>query len=104
MLRGDIWWATLSPPYGARPVALLSRNRAIQVRSLVTVAVVTSVVRGLPTEVPLGPPEGLPKSCVVNVDVLLTVEKAVLGRRICALTPGKLRELERAVRFALALD
>ncbi|MFC1989823.1 type II toxin-antitoxin system PemK/MazF family toxin [Chloroflexota bacterium] len=38
MRRGEIWWAELEPPVGERPVVLLSRNEAYNVRSLVIVA------------------------------------------------------------------
>lgn len=104
MLRGEVWWAALTPPQGPRPVVLFSRDRAIQVRSLVTGAVVTRVARGLPTEVALDHSDGMPKACVVNADVILTFDKALLIRRICALSPAKLAAVGRAVRFALALD
>jgi mRNA interferase MazF len=87
-----------------RPIVLLSRNAAIRVRTSVTGAIVTRVVRGLPTEVALGAADGMPKPCVVNADVIVTFDKSLLGRRICALGPAKLEALARAVRFALALD
>ena len=83
---------------------LLSRDRAIQVRTAVTGAIVTRVVRGLPTEIALGAGDGMPRACVVNADVILTVEKSLLSRRICALHPAKLAAVGRAIKFALALD
>lgn len=104
MLRGEVWWAELAPPIGRRPVLLLSRDRAIQVRSAVTVASVTARIRGIATEVPLGPEDGMPKACVVNTDVLFTLEKALLSGRVCALGPAKLRAVEAALRFALGMD
>lgn len=103
MRRGEVWWADLPPPHGTRPVLLLSRDKAIQVRSLVTLAVVTRTVRELPSEVPLGPDDGLPKPCVANLDVILTVDKAFLVRRICALSPLKMHAVGAAIRFVLAL-
>ena len=54
MRRGEIWWAELTPPAGRRPVLLLSRNEAYAVRELVTVAPVTTRMRHIPSEVPLG--------------------------------------------------
>ena len=68
MRKGEIWWANLPPPVGKRPVVLLSRNEAYAVRNAVTVAEVTSTIRGIPVEVPLGPEDGLPKKCVANLD------------------------------------
>lgn len=103
MRRGEIWWAELGPPAGSRPVVLLSRDDAYAVRLLVTVAPVTTRVRGIPAEVPLGPPDGLDRPCVVNLDTITTVPKGALTRRIAELNPGKLRAVQAAIGFALAL-
>jgi mRNA interferase MazF len=103
MRRGEVWWAALPRPAGRRPVVLLSRNEAYAVRELVTVAPVTTRARRIPTEVPLGTSDGLPKACVVNLDTVTTIPKAVLRTRIAALAPLKLAAVERALRFALGL-
>src|SRR2546428_4799896 len=103
MRRGEVWWADLPPPAGRRPVVLLSRNEAYAVRQLVIVAPVTTRARRIPTEVPLGPEEGLPKACVVNLDTLTTIPKHTLTEPIGPLPPGKLAAVERALRFALDL-
>jgi hypothetical protein len=68
MKRGEVWWADLPPPTGRRPVVLLSRDEAYAVRALVTVASVTTRIRSIPAEVPLGPEDGLPRDCVANLD------------------------------------
>ena len=104
MRRGEVWWANLPPPDGPRPVVLLSRDVSIQVRAYVTVAPVTTRMRGLPTEVALGLEEGLSRSSVVNLDVLNTVPKVLLRRYLGALTPTKLQEAEVAIHFALGLE
>ena len=103
MRRGEVWWADLPPPAGRRPVVLLSRNEAYAVRQLVIVAPITTRVRRIPTEVPLGPEEGLPKACVVNLDTITTIPKHTLTQPIGPLPPGKLASVERALRFALEL-
>lgn len=104
MHRGEIWWAELPAPQGTRPVILMSRERAIQIRTVVTICPITSTSRGIPTEVPLGPEDGLPKTCVANVDSLDTIPKAFLRRRLCVLKGSKMREVAAAIRFALGLD
>ncbi|MBI5881535.1 MAG: type II toxin-antitoxin system PemK/MazF family toxin [Elusimicrobia bacterium] len=104
MRRGEVWWAHLPPPAGRRPVLLLSRDRAIQVREAVTVAQVTRTVRDIPTEVPLAHEDGMPKPCVVNTDVLLTIPKALIEERICGLSAEKMSAVNRAAKFALGLD
>src|SRR5256884_3618138 len=103
MRRGEVWWADLPPPAGRRPVVLLSRNEAYAVRQLVIVAPITTRVRRIPTEVPLGPEESLPKACVVNLDTITTIPKHTLTEPIGPLPPGKLAAVERALRFALEL-
>jgi mRNA interferase MazF len=103
MRRGEVWWAYLPAPAGRRPVVLLSRNEAYTVRELVTVAPITTRVRRIPTEVPLGPAEGLPKACVVNLDTITTIPRRALTELIGPLPPEKLTAMERALRFALGL-
>ena len=103
MRRGEVWWADLPAPVGRRPVLLLSRDRAYGVRNAVTVAFVTTTIRGIAVEVPLGPADGMPKPCVANLDVVNTIPKVTLVQPICTLTPTKLADVGRAARFALDL-
>lgn len=103
MRRGEIWWADPGPPIGRRPVVLLSRDEAYKIRSQVTVAVVTTRIRHIPTEVELGPEEDLPRVCVVNLDVIATVPKDSLQERISRLSSEKIRLVEAAIRFALGM-
>jgi len=99
--KGEVWWARLKPPAGRRPVVLLSRDEAYPVRTAVTVAPVTTTVRGIAVEVPVGPEEGLPRRGVVNCDSMLTIPKAYLESRIARLSQRKIGEIHKAVRFAL---
>ncbi|MEM4721005.1 MAG: type II toxin-antitoxin system PemK/MazF family toxin [Candidatus Methanomethylicaceae archaeon] len=103
MKRGEVWWANLPAPIGRRPVTLVSRNEAYKVRDLIMIAPVTTRVRNIPTEVELGPKDGLPRRCVINCDSLVTIPKARLQSRITALNPAKVRELNQAIKFALGL-
>ncbi|MBI3962453.1 MAG: type II toxin-antitoxin system PemK/MazF family toxin [Deinococcus sp.] len=103
MRRGEIWWAELPPPAGRRPVVLLSRDEAYTIRQFVTIAPVTARMRGIPSEVPLGPEDGLPKSCVANLDTITTIPKDLLQQRLGQLRPKKLQAVEEALRFALGL-
>lgn len=103
MERGEIWWAELPKPAGRRPVLILSRNRAIQVREYVTVAELTRTIRDIPVEVPFGPEDGLPAKCVANLDVINTVPKQLLKERIAITKQEKLEVVEKALKFALAI-
>lgn len=103
MRRGEVWWAELPQPTGRRPVVLLSRDAAYRVRTSVTVGLVTRTVRDIPVEVALGPEDGLPQQCVVNLDDILTVPKARLTEGITTLSPQKMGAVNRAIIFALDL-
>lgn len=104
MKRGDVWWAELEPPAGRRPVVLLSRDEAYAVRSLVIVAPVTTRIRHISSEVPLGPDDGMPQGCVANLDTITTIPKGCLHSRLTTLSPRKLKEIEAAIHFALGLE
>lgn len=101
MRRGEVWWARLPRPAGRRPVLLLSRDSAYALRTAVTVAPLTRTIRGIPVEVPVGPEEGLPRSCVVNLDDIATVSKGLLENRVATLSAEKMRDVETAIRFSL---
>ncbi len=101
--KGEVWWASLPPPAGRRPVVVLSRDDANRVRDRVIVAPVTTRIRGVPSEVRLGPEQGLPKDCVANVDTVTTIPKTDLAQPISRLASPKIIEVERALRFVFAL-
>ena len=104
MRRAEVWWVNLPEPVGRRPVVLVSREDVHSVRTLVTVAPVTTRVRDIPTEVALGKAEGLQRPCVVNADALTTIPKSSLTEYAGTLSPAKVTALDEAIRFALGLD
>ena len=104
MKRSEIWWAELETPMGKRPVLLLSRDEAYSVRELVTIAPVTTRVRHIPSEVPLGLEDGLPKPCVVNLDTITTIAKASLRDRLTTLSAEKQKAIEVALHFAFGME
>jgi mRNA interferase MazF len=105
MRRGEVWWAALPPPFGKRPVLLLSRDTAYSVRTSVTVAVITRTIRNIPVEVLLGQEDGMPAKCVVNLDDILTIPKSRLAERVTTLSVSveKMTAVVNAVGFALDL-
>ena len=64
----------------------------------------TGTIRDLPTEVTVGPEQGLARECVVNCDNLFTIPKSALGARRGELDPQSLLRLRNALRIALDLD
>jgi mRNA interferase MazF len=83
---------------------VITREQAIPALSSVTVALVTSTIRELPSEVRVGPEQGLDHESVVNCDNLITVPKTSLGGRRGRLGPDKLFELRKALMASLGLD
>lgn len=104
MRRGEVWWAEQPEPIGRRPVLLLSRDEAYDVRNAITIAQITTTVRNIPVEVPLDEKDGLPQKCVVNLDTITTIRKAILTQRICSISSEKIEQIDKAVKFALALE
>jgi len=103
MRRGEIWWAQLAGPASRRPVLLLTRNAAYAVRASVTIAPLTTTIRDIPVEVRLGPQQGLPRQCVVNLDEVQTIRKERLIRVLTTLSPEVMVQVDQALKFALGL-
>ncbi len=98
--QGEIWWAE-RPDEKARPYLVLTRQRAIESLHAVSVAPVTTRVRGLISEVALGPEDGVPQSCVANFDNVRSIPKVAFTRRMGALAPGRWHEVGTALRAAI---
>ena len=75
----------------------MTRDEAIDRLSEIFVVLATTNIRGLPTEVELGPNEGIPRPCVLNADNADTIAKGCLGELITTLGPEKLEEVCRAL-------
>ena len=100
----EIWWAELPKPAGKRPILLLSRDDAYLFLNKFIAAEITATIRKIPIEVSLGPGDGLPKPCVVNCDNLRTISKQHLVERIGRLPVTKVREVKRALGYALGWE
>lgn len=98
--RGEIWWGELED-VGRRPFLVMSRSSAIPVLNSVLAAPVTRTVRNIPTEVRLGPDDGLPAECAAGFDNLRVVPKAFLTERICELDALRTDEACAALRVAV---
>ncbi|MEO5724277.1 MAG: type II toxin-antitoxin system PemK/MazF family toxin, partial [Ilumatobacteraceae bacterium] len=84
------------------PVCVLTRDAAAIVLTAVTCAPITRTVRGIRSEVPVGPDEGLPEPWVINCDNIVTVPVDALDRSpVGRLDEIKRSELDRALRYAL---
>ena len=98
--RGDVWFADV-PGDKRRPVVVLTRSSVLPRLTTILVAPVTSRVRGIPTELPLGPAQGLPRQCVANFDNVLPMSKDMLVERVGRLGASDLGRMCAAARFAI---
>lgn len=87
-----------------RPVLVLTRELVRPHLARVTVAPITTTARGLSTELPVGPANGLEMQCVVSCDNIVTVPAGALGRRIGLLLPVQEDALTAAIHAAFDLD
>lgn len=86
--RGELWWGE-SPDEKGRPFLVVSRDAANAVMQRVLVAPVTTRIRSVPSELPLGEAEGLPRPSVASFDNLRPFPKSLLVRRLGAVTPER---------------
>ncbi len=101
MRQYEIRWADLPVPIGRSPVLLLTRTSAYAYLNKVIVVEVTSTIRGIPQEVPLGKKEGLQHLSVANMDNLHVIPKSLLGDCIGMVGAGRESEIKRALGYAL---
>jgi mRNA interferase MazF len=97
--RGEVVWLELEQE-GRRPVVVLTRDEALPRLRNVVVALVTRTIRGLDTEVELGPADGMPIECVVSLDNLRTVPQALLTESITRLDLDQMNAICRALTTA----
>ena len=87
-----------------RPVLVLTREIVRPHLSRVTVAPITTTIRGLSTEVPVGAANGLEQDSVISCDNIVTVPAAALRRQIGVLLPVQEAALTEAIRLAFDLE
>ena len=100
---GEVWFADLGMVEKSRPVLVLAYPQSADARALVVVAPLTSQIRGLRGEVPLGKPRWLPKVSAVNVQGLASFDPSKLARRLGQLTGDQHTAVKAALRDLLKL-
>lgn len=103
MNRGDVVDVDL-PELGRRPAVIVTRQTAIPFLASVTIASISTRVRGLPTEVQLERDQGLTGGSVINCDNLFTVPKDAIARTRGEVGPEQNLRLHAALAIALGLD
>jgi mRNA interferase MazF len=87
-----------------RPVLVLTRELVRPHLANVTVAPITTTIRGLSTEVPVGSLNGLVRRSVVSCDNIVTIPASALDRQIGYLLPAQETALTAAIHAAFDLD
>lgn len=101
MKQFDIYWVQFPEPIGRRPALILTRTSALTYLNKAIVAEVTSTIRDIPVEVPVGKREGLKSRCVVTLENLQAVTLSRLRQRIGELPKYRHAEVKRALGFVL---
>lgn len=104
IVRGEVRWYRFAPPDKKRPVVVLTRNSILEYLNEVTIAPITTTIRGIPSEVVLSEIDGLRHECAINLDHLQTIPKAKIGALIGSLSSAKMHEVQNALLFALGFD
>ena len=99
MRRGEVWWVE-PPGAGRRPHLVLTRDSAIQPLTRVLGVPATRTVRGIASEVEIGPDDGMPDVCVLSLDNLRVLPKSYFVDRICTLGPERMERVCRALAIA----
>lgn len=96
--RGQVWLADLDK---RRPVVVLTRDPLGSYLHSVIVGPVTSTIRGLATEVLVGPDDGLMVKSVVNLDNVQLVERSALVRHVGTVPTVTLNRICDALAIAV---
>jgi len=102
--RGDVRLYQFAPPDKRRPALVLTRDSAIAYLGTVTVAPITSAIRGVPSEVVLNEEDGMKSPCAVNLHNAVTVSQQRLGKRVAHLGSARMNDICAALRFSLGCD
>jgi mRNA interferase MazF len=99
--HGEVWWYE-HPERARRPVLVLTRDEAIPVLTHLLAVPATRTIRSIPTEVRLDSEDGMPAECVLTLDNVTTVRRALLTQRITSLDAARMRAVCEALAFATA--
>jgi mRNA interferase MazF len=91
-------------PDKRKPVVVLTRESIIGLLGTVTVAPITSTIRGAPSEVVLSEEDGMKAPCAVNLHNTAVVPLGKLGKRVAQLSSARMQEICEALRFSLGCD
>jgi mRNA interferase MazF len=100
MQRGDVWFAHVPGGGGDRPVLVLTRDPVADRIGSVVVAALSRTRRGLVSELPLTPSDGVPTECVANFDSLHSVPRDRFRRKVTTVSAARMAQACRALADA----
>lgn len=103
LAQGQVWLADLPSPINTRPVVILTRSDVLSRMRNVTVATITTNIRGLDTEVEILTSDGVRQRCAVSLDNILTLPQHYLVHFIAQLNTQKMNEIFEAIHVAFDL-
>ena len=86
-----------------RPAVVLTREVILPRLTNVTLAPITSTIRGISTEVPVGPENGIEHESVISCDNIQTVPQSLVMRHLGHLSPEQEAALTEAILVAFDL-
>jgi mRNA interferase MazF len=98
--RGEIRWYTFRLPDKRRPVLILTRDEVLEHLNEIIVVPATRTIRGLNTEIVLGPDDGMPVVCALNFDHVALAQRDRIGPTICTLSEERWTEVRSALLVA----
>ena len=104
MNRGDVWQLDLGGRAGRRPALIITRQGVISHLNKLTVAEISSIGKGYPTEVALGRKANLPKESYVQLDNIQTISKDRFLKYLGSLDAATMRTVGRKLILALGLE
>ena len=106
MKRGEVYWIDFPPPARRRPALILTATSSLPHLNNVTVAEITGTVRRAASQAMLTSQDGMPETCAVNLHNIQTISQSEIRarNRITTLSPERMVEVAKAIKFALELD
>ncbi len=104
MIRSEIRWCVFKEPDKRRPVLILTNNDLISQLTQITVAQITTTLRGNDAEVCLDESDGMFENCAINLTNIKTVPKDKIGTFITHLSDERMKEVFEAIKFAFGFD
>ena len=101
LIRGTVYLCRFRAPDKERPAVVLTRDPSIGNLSSVTVAPITSTIRGARSEVSLDAGDGMTGLCVINLHNVVTIPQSWMGRQVATLSEEKMHEVCAVLRFSL---